>query len=588
MNESRAGLVFFVALILANCSLNPGAAPPGAASPGGDIIRGPTPDVAVERPGGDAAPPGVFVDRGALDAPTAAALAAAVAGVEAGGTAPCRVAVPARVAGLLGDETSETAPCRAAVGAVEAHRDRYSDGSIAAGNVSIVYLSAAPATFVLVDAATGDETRVPLAAGTALRWPNERYTHRVDAPPGAARALLGPASRRGGGGLEGVGGLPSIINDGNIYDAVKWCLTNPQHCHPPIGDWDTSRVTNMASAFADYIPPQTSTFNADIGAWDTSQVTKMNGMFWGAAAFDADIGAWNVSKVMDMAGMFGGAAAFDADIGAWNVSAVKNMRYMFYGASEFDQDIGAWNTSSVTDMQYMFHNASAFNQDIGRWDTASVTDKTDMFRGAAAFYQCLPWHEDYDQPFEACSPTASPTTAPTASPTTAPTAAPTAAPTTSPTGMPTAMPTADPTGAPTGAPTVTPTAKPSEAPTAKPSDAPTSKPSDAPSAKPSDAPTAKPSASPTTAPTNLSQDAGEFGQGDGSFTEPDACSGLAKKTCKKTAGCVYKKKTCSTSGGDACSGLVADTTCKYVPNKKKCKKAGCRWNKKKEKCLAKK
>ena len=175
----------------------------------------------------------VFVDRGALDAPTAAALAAAVAGVEAGGTAPCRVAVPARVAGLLGDETSETAPCRAAVGAVEAHRDRYSDGSIAAGNVSIVYLSAAPATFVLVDAATGDETRVPLAAGTALRWPNERYSHRVDAPPGAARALLGPASRRGGGGLEGVGGFSGIVNDGNIYDGVYWCLTYPQHCDPP-------------------------------------------------------------------------------------------------------------------------------------------------------------------------------------------------------------------------------------------------------------------------------------------------------------------------------------------------------------------
>ena len=112
------------------------------------------------------------------------------------------------------------------------------------------------------------------------------------------------------------------------------------------------------------------------------------------------------------------------------------------------------------------------------------------------------------------------------------------------------------------------------------------RPSDAPTAKPSDAPTVKP-ASPTTAPTNLSQDAGEFGQGDGSFTEPDACSGLAKKTCKKTAGCAYKKKTCSTSGGDACSGL-AKKTCKYVPNKKKCKKAGCRWNKKKEKCLAKK
>ena len=67
----------------------------------------------------------------------------------------------------------------------------------------------------------------------------------------------------------------------------------------------------------------------------------------------------------------------------------------------------------------------------------------------------------------------------------------------------------------------------------------------------------------------------------------DACSGLEKKTCKNTAGCAYKKKTCSTSGGDACSacsGLVADTICKYVPKKSNCKKAGCRWNKKKEKC----
>ena len=42
-----------------------------------------------------------------------------------------------------------------------------------------------------------------------------------------------------------------------------------------------------------------------------------------------------------------------------------------------------------------------------------------------------------------------------------------------------------------------------------------------------------------------------------------------------------------TAMGDAssaCSGLVADTACKYIPKKGKCKKAGCRWNKKKEKC----
>ena len=259
--------------------------------------------------------------------------------------------------------------------------------------------------------------------------------------------------------------------------------------------------------------------------------------------------------------------------------------------------------------------------------------------------------------FETCS-TGAPTADPSAMPTGAPTVTPTATPSDAPTATPSDAPiplaelcaaagfdvecTAKPSDAPTPKPTPEPTAKPSDAPSAKPSDAPTDKPSDAPSAKPSDAPiplaelcaaagfdvegtakpsdapTAKPSdapsakpASPTTAPTNLSQDAGEFGQGDGSFTEPDACSGLAKKTCKKTAGCVYKKKTCiscselskgkckktagcaykkktcSTSGGDACSGLVADTACKYIPKKRKCKRAGCRWNKKKWKCLAK-
>ena len=80
----------------------------------------------------------------------------------------------------------------------------------------------------------------------------------------------------------------------------------------------------------------------------------------------------------------------------------------------------------------------------------------------------------------------------------------------------------------------------------------------------------------------------------------DACSGLAKKTCKKTAGCAYKKKTCiscselskkkckKTDGCDykkkqcsaasSCSGL----------SKRECKTTdGCKYKKKKDKCLAK-
>ena len=56
----------------------------------------------------------------------------------------------------------------------------------------------------------------------------------------------------------------------------------------------------------------------------------------------------------------------------------------------------------------------------------------------------------------------------------------------------------------------------------------------------------------------------------------DACSGLAKKTCKNTKGCSYKKQAC--------------TSCASYASKKDCKKhkKSCKWKKKKEKCLGKK
>ena len=51
-----------------------------------------------------------------------------------------------------------------------------------------------------------------------------------------------------------------------------------------------------------------------------------------------------------------------------------------------------------------------------------------------------------------------------------------------------------------------------------------------------------------------------------------SCSELSKKKCKKTAGCAYKRKTCSAS---SCSGL----------SKKECKRTdGCKYKNKKEKC----
>ena len=79
----------------------------------------------------------------------------------------------------------------------------------------------------------------------------------------------------------------------------------------------------------------------------------------------------------------------------------------------------------------------------------------------------------------------------------------------------------------------------------------------------------------------------------------DACSVLAKKTCKKTAGCAYKKKTCI-----SCSELSKEECkktdgCDYKKKqctyscsrlmKKRCKATDrCKYKKKKDKCLAKK
>ncbi|KAH8070181.1 hypothetical protein JL721_5406 [Aureococcus anophagefferens] len=77
----------------------------------------------------------------------------------------------------------------------------------------------------------------------------------------------------------------------------------------------------------------------------------------------------------------------------------------------------------------------------------------------------------------------------------------------------------------------------------------------------------------------------------------DACSGLAKKTCKKTAGCAYKKKTCISCSELSKKKCKKTDGCAYKKktciscselSKKKCKETdGCEYKKKKDKCLAK-
>ena len=154
------------------------------------------------------------------------------------------------------------------------------------------------------------------------------------------------------------------------------------------------------------------------------------------------------------------------------------------------------------------------------------------------------------------------------------------------------------------------------------SDAPSAKPSDAPSAKPSDAPT--PPATTTTAPpppppatttappaqtlpaappatttappatttapvqTQPVGDSGEFGQGDGDFTEGGAgmCADNTKKNSCKDAGCTWDGKSspkCQPGGsggeGEDEAEAVKAPKCKKLKTEDECKanKKTCKW-----------
>lgn len=207
---------------------------------------------------------------------------------------------------------------------------------------------------------------------------------------------------------------------GTATDAPVWdpdvteisfanAFRSAQKFNAPIGNWDTSKVTNMSSTF--YFAKA---FNQPIGSWVTDNVTNITSIFYYAEAFNQDINDWNVSniksmkdvfnsairfnkplkkwdvsKVETMSGMFYNAKAFNQPIGNWDVRKVGNMYSMFGSANAFNQDIGSWQTNSLTKTWGMFFNAKAFNQYIGDWNTSLLYDSRDMFRNATSFNQPL-------------------------------------------------------------------------------------------------------------------------------------------------------------------------------------------------------
>jgi surface protein len=192
-----------------------------------------------------------------------------------------------------------------------------------------------------------------------------------------------------------------ITDDSDIESLVSYCEDNDCNCYGD-GDyidyrcpsqfncWDTSKITNMRSAF------YKSDFNEPLRCWDVSKVTDMAVMFDSAIAFNQDISDWDVSSVKDMTRMFRlgfgidcrlGEAKFDQDIGKWDVSSVTNMDSMFYKQAYFNHPLQSWDVSSVKNMNQMFYRARDFNQPIDAWDVSSVTNVVYIFGGATSFNQ---------------------------------------------------------------------------------------------------------------------------------------------------------------------------------------------------------
>ncbi len=111
----------------------------------------------------------------------------------------------------------------------------------------------------------------------------------------------------------------------------------------------------------------------------------MSGMFESTYVFNQPIGDWNTSSVTDMSSMFSSAQVFNQPIGDWDTSSVTDMNGMFGIASAFNQPIGDWDTSSVTDMESMFRYASVFNQNINPWCVSNITSKPNYFDSSAGF-----------------------------------------------------------------------------------------------------------------------------------------------------------------------------------------------------------
>lgn len=150
-----------------------------------------------------------------------------------------------------------------------------------------------------------------------------------------------------------------------------------------IGDFDTSKVTNMAGMFYGCH----SLTELDVSGFNTSKVIDMADMFNECNSLtELDLSGFDTSKVIDMSGMFASCFSLaELDVSGFDTSNVTNMAFMFdmvEGPIEVEHIYGLenFNTSKVRDMSYMFRNHNLLTElDLSNFDTSNVENMRGMF-----------------------------------------------------------------------------------------------------------------------------------------------------------------------------------------------------------------
>ena len=139
-----------------------------------------------------------------------------------------------------------------------------------------------------------------------------------------------------------------------------------------MAQWNTENVTRMDQIFENAKFETTDIPN--LGNWDTSKVTTLYSAFYRASGSMEFAKNWNTSNVTNMENIFYETTLDKLEVANWNTSNVTTLRYAFksYTADTDISELVNWDTSNVEDMSYMFAYATTGNiEPIRNWSLAS-------------------------------------------------------------------------------------------------------------------------------------------------------------------------------------------------------------------------